>query len=129
MLIGHHSKLSSTVSAFPGLNIVLMPLFIVLYICKSRTLNQLILKIEFLPILIIGILSFVVLDLLLLPITWTIIILKQCFIILLETRRCQNIKQLLLVIFLFPFTLLIDSAFNTIEFIQSVWSTKLMKIQ
>ena len=59
ILTGPHPTYSAFISACPGLNLLVLPLAPLLFCCRSRRLNQIILFFEFLPFMILGVMLYI----------------------------------------------------------------------
>ena len=74
---GDSKFFSSIVSTWAPYNVITTPLIPFVLIFRSKCLNTLVLFIEFVPVLILGMLCFFLVTLLLLPIAWVVLLIHS----------------------------------------------------
>lgn len=128
---GYDKNISSIVSAFPVLNILLMPFnFIVLVFWKTfigKLLNRIILVVEFFPLMLIGIILFIIQEILLNPLGFVVTIFNWIIQIFYYPDKIKTALLLVVSIFFSPILFFFDSCGNIYDFIRSIWNKNLTK--
>lgn len=128
-VFGYNEYYSSMISSFIPFNILLLPFMPFVIACKSKRLNKVLLHICYIPVMIIGTITFLTLSLLLLPFSYLALIYQNIRFItqkkLTMRLRLAYTCYMLMSLFKDPILLMIITVGNTVGFIKSLYSKNL----
>ena len=114
-------------SGLPGMNVLFFPLYPFVLIWKSKWLNNIVLFIEFIPLILIGIVLWLCQELLLIVPTFFISIFNRFKSIILNQDKLKNMVIFVISIAIMPIFLFVDSSMSFFEFLKSIFTSNLEK--
>lgn len=132
-VFGYNEYYSSMISSFIPFNMLLMPTFPFLILCKSRKLNTILMHICFVPVLIIGTTLFLFISFWMVPFAYIALIYQNARFSLATNlsfaERRHEISYFLICLVKDLPLLIIITIGNTIHFVKSLYYTDLKQVE